>query len=65
MVADLIAGFETPYGMELLATVHWIADHEGAKDAAEAVESHTGEMLARLLPAAIGHAGSRQFERPE
>ena len=39
MVAELIAGFETPYGMELLATVHWIADHEGAKDAAEAVES--------------------------
>jgi len=26
-VADLIAGFETPYGMELLATVHWTAKH--------------------------------------
>ena len=24
-VAELIEGFETPYGMELLATVHWIA----------------------------------------
>jgi hypothetical protein len=24
-VADLIEGFETPYGMELLATVHWVA----------------------------------------
>lgn len=24
-VADLIEGFETPYGMELLATVHWAA----------------------------------------
>jgi O-acetyl-ADP-ribose deacetylase (regulator of RNase III) len=24
-VTDLIAGFETPYGMELLATVHWVA----------------------------------------
>lgn len=23
-VADLIEGFETPYGMELLATVHWV-----------------------------------------
>lgn len=23
-VADLIMGFETPYGMELLATVHWL-----------------------------------------
>jgi O-acetyl-ADP-ribose deacetylase (regulator of RNase III) len=27
-VADLIAGFETPYGMELLASVHWIACHD-------------------------------------
>jgi hypothetical protein len=24
-VAALIEGFETPYGMELLATVHWVA----------------------------------------
>ena len=24
-LADLIEGFETPYGMELLATVHWTA----------------------------------------
>ena len=24
-VTDLIEGFETPYGMELLATVHWVA----------------------------------------
>ncbi|WP_052314982.1 hypothetical protein [Thiocystis violascens] len=27
-VSDLIAGFETPYGMELLASVHWVAVHE-------------------------------------
>ena len=26
-VARLIEGFETPYGMELLATVHWLATH--------------------------------------
>lgn len=25
IVADLIEGFESPYGMELLATVHWVA----------------------------------------
>lgn len=24
-VTDLVAGFETPFGMELLATVHWVA----------------------------------------
>lgn len=27
-VSNLIDGFETPYGMELLASVHWVATHE-------------------------------------
>lgn len=27
-VADLVAGFETPFGLELLSTVHWVATHE-------------------------------------
>lgn len=27
-VKRLIEGFETPYGMELLSTVHWVAEHE-------------------------------------
>jgi O-acetyl-ADP-ribose deacetylase (regulator of RNase III) len=36
-VAGLIDGFETPYGMELLATVHWVAGHEAATNAEEAV----------------------------
>lgn len=27
-VAELIEGFETPYGMELLATVHWVTQAE-------------------------------------
>ena len=29
-VANLVEGFETSYGMELLATVHWLAKQEGA-----------------------------------
>lgn len=29
-VGELMTGFETPYGMELLATVHWVASHDGA-----------------------------------
>lgn len=29
-VSRLIEGFETPYGMELLATVHWVATHGDA-----------------------------------
>jgi len=31
LVSNLINGFETPYGMELLATVHWVA-HRGGLD---------------------------------
>jgi O-acetyl-ADP-ribose deacetylase (regulator of RNase III) len=30
-VAHLVEGFESPYGMELLATVHWVATHGGAE----------------------------------
>lgn len=37
-VVGLIEGFETPYGMELLSTVHWVGSHEGATTADEAVE---------------------------
>lgn len=36
-VCDLAGGFESAYGMELLATVHWVATQEGAKSAADAV----------------------------
>jgi O-acetyl-ADP-ribose deacetylase (regulator of RNase III) len=36
-VAALIEGYETPYGMELLATVHWVATREDPA-AAEDVE---------------------------
>jgi O-acetyl-ADP-ribose deacetylase (regulator of RNase III) len=37
-VADLIEGFETPYGMELLATVHWVAHYGGRQGEAPAVD---------------------------
>ena len=37
-MADLVDGFETPYGMELLASVHWIMAHDKtAADADEAI----------------------------
>ncbi len=35
-VGDLVAGFETPFGLELLATVHWVAKNEGASTARDA-----------------------------
>jgi O-acetyl-ADP-ribose deacetylase (regulator of RNase III) len=37
-VERLIDGFETPYGLELLATTHWVAAHEGASTSGAAAE---------------------------
>ncbi len=40
-VSNLIEGFETPYSIELLATVHWVAVHETPKVSSleEAIEA--------------------------
>jgi len=38
-IARLIDGFETPYGMELLATVHWVAVENPAAGIDEIIES--------------------------
>jgi len=35
----LVAGVRDPFGMELLATVHWVAVHDGARTVAEAIEA--------------------------
>jgi len=35
-VSDLIEGYQTPYGMELLSTVHWVAVQENAQNADDA-----------------------------
>jgi hypothetical protein len=36
-VVDLVEGFETPFGMELLATVHWVATREQSLTVDEAI----------------------------
>jgi hypothetical protein len=36
-VANLVGGFETPFGLELLSTVHWLVSHESAHTAEEVV----------------------------
>jgi O-acetyl-ADP-ribose deacetylase (regulator of RNase III) len=38
-ITALIEGFQTSYGMELLATVHWVATREGASTASEAIDA--------------------------
>ncbi len=40
-VSNLITGFETPYGMEMLATIHWVAtkeDPQAAEDCQKAIQ---------------------------
>ncbi len=41
-VAELIEGFETPYGMELLSSVYWVAKHDKPSTA------NTDEIVKRL-----------------
>jgi O-acetyl-ADP-ribose deacetylase (regulator of RNase III) len=36
-VADLVQGFESPFGLELLSSVHWVAKREGASTADDAI----------------------------
>jgi O-acetyl-ADP-ribose deacetylase (regulator of RNase III) len=38
-VASLVDGFETPFGLELLATVHWVSRHEGARTVDEVISA--------------------------
>lgn len=37
-VAELVKGFESPFGLELLATVHWIAKSEDCSSVSEVTE---------------------------
>jgi O-acetyl-ADP-ribose deacetylase (regulator of RNase III) len=36
-VADLVQGFETPFGLELLSTVHWVVKQNGARSVDEVI----------------------------
>lgn len=36
-VADLVQGFESPFGLELLSSVHWVATREGGSTAEKAI----------------------------
>jgi len=64
-VAKLIEGYETPYGLELLSTVHWVAVHEDPKaksdvDAAiSGVTSWNDHKQRTFIPRRITGAWSR------
>lgn len=64
-VTGLIEGFETPYGMELLATVHWVATREDlhalsdANAAIEGVRAWSHRKKERFKPEHIETAWTR------
>lgn len=54
-VVDLIEGYETPYGLELLSTVHWAArEQPSTTDAGEVMQRVGGwnDRKRKLMPAA-------------
>jgi O-acetyl-ADP-ribose deacetylase (regulator of RNase III) len=64
-VGKLVEGFETPFGLELLATVHWVASREGAtspEDAVAKVHDWNGRKK-RFSPRQIGIAFNRLHEK--
>ncbi|MCX5746412.1 MAG: macro domain-containing protein [Proteobacteria bacterium] len=66
-VARLIEGFETPFGMELLGTVHWVMSHAPrAVDAASvvaAVQRWSEQKRSRMKPGHIEAAWNRLREQ--
>lgn len=57
-VAQLVEGFETPFGLELLATVHWVAQQENAQSPEDVTAKVYGwsERKKRFSPRQIGIA---------
>ena len=62
-VAKLIDGFESPYGMELLASVHWVATHDPAVSDSESALTAIGAWSSRkkdlMKPAQVEIAWTR------
>jgi O-acetyl-ADP-ribose deacetylase (regulator of RNase III) len=60
-VAELVDGFETPFGLELLSTVHWVAkDAAGSTEEEIIAEVHAwGERKRRFSPRQIRLALAR------
>lgn len=66
-VLALVEGYETPYGMELLASVHWVAHHDAARrlEEATAAVSSWSERKERLFtPRHIEQAWDTLQSRP-
>lgn len=60
-VDRLVEGFETPFGLELLSTVHWVVTHEGATTVDEATDRvhNWNDHKKRFSPRQVGIAYDR------
>ena len=65
-VAELIEGFETPHGMELLASVHWVAQESAAAkntwEESFSLIQAWNERKERVFPASHVRAAFRQLQ---
>lgn len=57
-VSDLVKGFESPFGLELLSTVHWLVSHDNVSTLSELVERTYAwnERKRKFTPRQIGIA---------
>lgn len=64
-VGQLVDGFETPFGLELLATAHWVATQERAGEGERMVRAFYAwnPRKRRFTPAQIALAGERLHEQ--
>lgn len=61
-VAELIDGYQSPYGVELLSTVHWVNKNEGASNPVEAlnaIQSWNERKKALMTPLHVEAAWNR------
>jgi len=67
-VAALIEGYETPFGMELLSTVHWVTAHDAdaaksSREAARAVQAWNERKATIMKPEQIQAAWTHLNQR--
>ena len=64
-VADLVDGFESSFGLELLSTVHWVLDHDPVASREDLVARVYGwnERKKRFSPRQIGLAADTLTEK--
>ena len=57
-VSDLVKGFESPFGLELLSTVHWLVSHDNVSSLSELVDRTYAwnERKRKFTPRQIGIA---------